>query len=385
MATEMLHVQSAAVSGNGIVESVAEAEEGWEVRFLAEPRRSPQPLWFNLECDLSEPAQIRFVWANADACLGLGSPNSLEQVRPVVCLDGGHWRRVETVAVTPRDLGGHTLTFSTPEPCETASAAFCYPYGPAELRETLALLDTVWQEQTIGLTGGSRALTRLRAGARTPEGLAAYILARQHAGETPASWLLDGLLRAVGEDDEMRRVEWWVVPFVDLDGVLAGDYGKDAFPVDFNRSWSAMPMRPEVAAVQADVERFAARFEQRLLVDLHAPGGAEKGFYQFLPREGRPRAQREAALSFTSRLADQFPGMLPHQLGRATTYPSRWNTDRTAANWAWDELEQTLGVSAETSYQGIEEGYWDTEGYRDIGGRLARAVAGWLLSRPPSG
>ncbi|MFO8007097.1 MAG: hypothetical protein R6V05_05095, partial [Candidatus Brocadiia bacterium] len=263
--------------------------------------------------------------------------------------------------------------------CRQAAAAFCYPYTPADLSRTLKALGAVWRREPIGLSGRGRPLLRLRAG--VAQGPGAYIAARQHAGESPGSWVLDGLLRAVAEGG-LPDIQWWVVPMVDLDGVLAGDYGKDALPWDFNRAWSHKPMRPEVLAMQHDLLRFAAAAEPRLVLDLHAPGGGDTGLYHFLCRDGRPDEQRKTGESFTPLLAEQFPDLAEEDLGRVPDYASRWDANHTLTNWAWDALGGTLATTIETTYQGLSEGdLLEPEDYREVGRRVARAAAAYVTSR----
>jgi hypothetical protein len=375
------------VSGNGRITGVRRVDDLWQVEFMAEPRSSPQSLWFHVQAEGAAERKVRFRWLNADACLGLGSPEALSNVRPVLQQDGAEWRRASNTRLCDREAGGQFLEFGPARACRQVAAAFCYPYGPDELRKTLDAVGDAWEARPIGMTGGGRVLTRLRAGVRSggERGPGAYVVARQHAGETPGSWVLDGLLREVAASPQgtaARAVEWWVVPFIDLDGVVRGDYGKDALPWDFNRSWRPMPMRPEVLCVQQDLRRFAEANEPRVVLDLHAPGGGESGLYHFLPREGRPEEQREASETFTACLGEQFPGFGPGSLSRVPDYPSRWSTSETLTNWVWEHLDRTLGVSVETSYQRIGEREWlDVPGYRGTGRKLSRALTGWLTSR----
>lgn len=401
MASEELKVGPAPVSGNGAVTNVRRARGAWVVEFMSEPRTSPEPLWFHLRCEGAGQRRIRFVWLNADGCLGLGTAKSLRNVRPVLRLDDGPWRRVERVRLKRRTTGGQALTFATPAACCRASAAFCYPYGPDDLERTLMETGEVWDAETIGLTGNGRRLLRLRrcpvnsrgAGSkgRRKARPGAYVIARQHAGETPGSWVLDGLLRAVAATEAgprhararhavpLREIDWWVVPLVDLDGAVEGNYGKDALPIDFNRAWSQMPMRPEVLAIQRDMRRFAGHVGRRLVLDLHAPGGGEKRFYMFLCGDDRPAPQREAGESLIPYVAAEFPEIPRHSLAVVPRYPSRWDKNHTATAWAWDHLDGTLGVTFETAYQAIGHGPWlEPEHYRDVGRRIARAAAAAL-------
>jgi hypothetical protein len=378
-----LRAGPAAVSGNGVVLEMKSGRRGWTVEFMAEPRSSPEPLWFHLECEGAGERAVRFVWRNADGCLGLHRRRDLRNVRPVIRLDEGNWQRVERVRVLKRPAGGHELSFRTPAPCERVAAAFCYPYGLRELAQTIGETGDAWQREPIGLSGEGRPLLRLQgpAGTEGAQSAGVCVIARQHAGETPGSWALDGVLRAVAASDGgvLRRVAWWVVPFVDVDGVVRGDYGKDAQPVDFNRAWSAQPMRPEVLALQRDLRRFAALHRRRLLLDLHAPGGGERSFYQYLPREGRPEEQRRAAGALASRLSASMEpfGTRPSVL--VPDYPSRWDVNHTVTCWCWDWLDETPGVCIETPYQAIGDGAWPTpDDYRKLGRGIARGVAAWL-------
>jgi hypothetical protein len=377
-------VGRAAESGNGQILRATRRRGRRHVQFMSEPRASPEPLWFHVSAEGAGGELVRFEWMNADGCLGLGGRRELAGVRPVVRVDRGDWARADSVTVRARPGGGHSLSFATPGPCGRADAAFCYPYGPADLEQTLSQLGGAWAVDKIGLTGSGRPIPRLRTrgDGRKP---GVYLVARQHAGETPGSWVLDGILRVVAgarQRDILRKVAWRAVPFVDLDGVVEGDYGKDAMPYDFNRAWLAAPMRPEVLCVQADVRSPARRAAMRLLLDLHAPGGGEHAFYIHVARDERSPEERTAGLSFGRCLARHFAELPAESLVRVPRYASRWPDAGTASSWAWDHMDGLLGVGVETSYQCVEEGAWLTpDGYREIGARLARAAAEWVAGR----
>jgi len=383
-----LRARPARASGNGVVVGVRSQRGAWVVEFMSEPRNGPECLWFNLECTGAGDRKVRFVWLNVHLCLGTGSAEAMANLRPVLRLDNGDWQRVRGVEVHQRRLGGHYVTFSTPTRCRRVAAAFCYPYGPAEMGATLKETKGFWGLERIGLTQKGREIVRLHAEAdRARRGRpGAYIMARQHSGETPGSWVLDGILRAVaGEEpgERLRRIDWWIVPFVDLDGVVEGNYGKDSLPIDFNRAWARMPMRPEVAAIQKDIRYFAQDRTRRLVVDLHAPGGGETNLYQMHCRKDRPKAERTASQSFNSYFSAQFPEQSPDRLGVEPKYASRWDLGHSLSSWTWDELDNTLGVTIETAYQLMNDGRWGERGdYRNVGHRIARAAAAWLTRRP---
>lgn len=369
----------ATMSGNGAIIDIGRGENGWTVTFAAEPRTSPQPLWFNIEVEGIDGETMHFVWENPDTTLGPSS--ELDQIRPVLRCDDGEWSRCDAVEVARLPDGRARLHFSADAPRGTVQAAFCYPYAPPNLEQTLRETGDAWERSVIGVTGQGRPLWRLRSkrGSEEDNRPGLYLLARQHAGETPGSWVLDGILRFLAEDPDgfAEQLDCWAAPFVDLDGVIAGDYGKDALPQDFNRSWEALPMRPEVHAIMADFRRFAPCASPRLALDLHAPGHATPGIYVQLPREQRPREHRVLAESFAQTLAPLFPELDGETIARPTTYPSRWNALATVGSWVWDSIG-TLLATVETSYQRIGDRPLTPEGYRDAGRRVVRAAWSWL-------
>ncbi len=378
-------VRPGAISGNGCILGVQRAGSGWEVAFASEPRTSPQPLWFHIEASGLGGAPVEFVWEHADICLG--SHTELARLRPVLRADGGDWTRVQAVTVDQLDDGRKHVRFSHAGGAEAVAAAFCYPYAPPDLDATLADAASPWERCSIGVTHEGRPVTRLRlAGERGGERPGLYLMARQHSGETPGSWGLDGILRHLASDaDEARELrealDVWVCPFVDLDGVVNGDYGKDALPWDYNRAWERLPMRASVHAIQRDLMRFRKHTQPRLVIDLHGPGHSTPGVYVQLPRSERPEAQRQGGLEFGADLAALFPELAAASLTRETTYASRWNKLSTLGTWTWDFLEQTQCVTVEISYQRLTDEPLTPDGYHEIGRRVLRAAHAWLSRR----
>ncbi len=372
------------VSGNGHIIDLRREGSGWRVSFASEPRTSPQPLWFHIQASGLSGAGVEFVWENPDICLG--DRNAIDQLRPVLKIDGGPWRRVQAVTLDETADGRRRLRFQHHGDTDSVAAAFCFPYAPGDLNATLEQTGQAWERCTIGVTHQSRPLHRLRLGGDrggTRPGL--YLMARQHAGETPGSLVLDGILRFLATDDEdapeiREALDVWVCPFVDLDGVVNGDYGKDALPWDYNRAWERLPMRASVHAIQRDLLRFKERTGPRLALDLHAPGHSTPGVYVQLPRSERPEAQRTAALEFATALGERFPELPASKIAHETTYASRWNKLSTVGTWCWDYLDETPCSAVETSYQRLTDDLLTLEDYQMIGRRVLRAAHRWLTA-----
>ena len=86
---------------------------------------------------------------------------------------------------------------------------------------------------------------------------------------------LEGLLDVVLSDSEDgswfgRNVEVLAIPFVDKDGVEAGDQGKNRKPRDHNRDYIGPSIHPSVTALRTFVPNWS-NGKLRAAFDLHCP------------------------------------------------------------------------------------------------------------------
>ena len=93
-----------------------------------------------------------------------------------------------------------------------------------------------------------------RLGGKARERL--FVTARHHCGEVTANFVIEGMLEAFFAKDALgvwlrENVELRVVPFVDMDGVVDGDQGKNRRPWDPARDYNDdRPQQyPQVAAI----------------------------------------------------------------------------------------------------------------------------------------
>ena len=66
------------------------------------------------------------------------------------------------------------------------------------------------------------------------------IIGRQHSGETHSSFIIHGLINTLVSQNpvanKMRNLfEWWVLPMVNPDGIIAGNYRTNCQGKDMNR------------------------------------------------------------------------------------------------------------------------------------------------------
>lgn len=287
----MLTFQKTADSNFAAAES--SVENGFcRIAFTPSPHNGIAKLWFRCmvrnDASADLPPQTKIILKNIHGMLGAENG----RFQPVIRTDESEWKRLPRGTRTRLPDGRILLewTVGTPRKNGFFELALCYPYGPSELGQMLSETAGYWKKDEIGVTRGDRILIRLSNQYGNPEkptrGL--YLLARQHAGEVPGSWVLDGVLRRLAE----RRAEFpvWCVPFADPDGIASGDYGKDSFPQDMNRSWGPYEfMRHETKVIGADMKEWRGRVfpDESLVLDFHAPGADETGVYTYCSAETR--------------------------------------------------------------------------------------------------
>jgi len=367
----MIRLQTSIPGGNAAHVSLRHEGDTAVVGFHPAPHGGPETLWFCFRLvDGEGTRQVHLVLHNVHNMLGGGRPQFL---RPVLRLDAADWDRLPAPQLIEHPDGRVDARWTIPAPRRHADIACCYPYGREELAALLKQTAGVWHCDTIGVSQGGRPIVRLAndygtAGSTRP-GL--YLVARQHSGETPGSWALDGMLRELAERGNDAPMVW-AVPLANIDGVEQGDYGKDNFPYDLNRAWGRPPMRHETLVLQQDIGRWRTRCKAALAMDLHAPGACEaEGIYAFLPRPGRfPQVEQPlAGAAETIRVALDCYAAAKFQ--RTADYPSRWETPNFTA---YMNSLGVPGLSIETPYGLAGELLLTREDYQEAGRRIARGI-----------
>ncbi len=369
--------------GNGLLLGVEESDGSPVLRFAAEPKNCPQALWFHFRVGGLGGRGGSFVLANPEQTLGGAdwSNNCLVWRR-----QGQPWQRTEKPRRIEAPGGRVEWAWRIDSDADAVELAACFPYQPSDLAATLEQLGGAFERADIGLTLSGRPLGRVFNRLPSADRPAVFLTARHHAGETPGSWVLDGLLRCVAGQQRLHEtMTWWAVPMVNLDDVLAGSYGKDPFPHDCNRAYGPPgPRRPEIGAVMADARRLKAASGRMFFADLHAPGHGEQANYVPLRGWDADSPINPIGEAFANAFHAACPEEIRSPKAHVTPAPGPFiYGGMSSRNWA----QTVLGVEAislEISYQGNERKYYTVEDYRRLGAALADTLADWL-SRPRPG
>lgn len=252
------------------------------IRFEAPLDSSPQSLWYFFRISGAKGLALRLIQVGLEKVLGVFESRGYSPVVPV-WKDASGWERVDErdCAFSKDPLQFSFVIEPTVDECYVA---FCFPYTLADAERFFNSLPAgMVSRKTIGKTKQQRPHPAWIVG--NPNGAEVKNLvvlsARQHAGEVPGSFVLEGFLRELtGGSDLMVRVLrttlFLVVPIVDLDCVEDGCYGKDQRPIDFNRDWSHYSFHPEIRNIVQEIDSLNERYRLVWACDFHAPqpGGA---------------------------------------------------------------------------------------------------------------
>ena len=169
-----------------------------------------------------------------------------------------------------------TYTFAP----DAKEVRFCFtiPYQQSELSKFIVRhkQNPNFSVKRLCETRKGRAVQQLYVGKIKGEPKYRILLtARHHACESIASYVLEGVLKAVladtGDGLWLRdNVEILAVPFMDKDGVEDGDQGKLRVPHDHNMDYQGQSIYPTVANLRQLVPDWSKN-KLRIAIDLHCP------------------------------------------------------------------------------------------------------------------
>lgn len=362
--------------GNGLCLGIREGntEEPVTVRFAAEPKNCPIALWFHFRVTGLAGRTLRLILANPEQTLG---GLDWSKNKPVYRSPDTKWQRTDKPIAIATSGGRTEWAYDLPKAQDAVEFAFCFPYQGEDFEAAISEIGDSFHTEEIGISPHGRRILRVRNKYRASDLPGVFLTARHHAGETPGSWVLEGLLRYVARSPKLREsVAWWAVPFVSIDDVVEGSYGKDPWPWDINRAYMHVGLkRPEARAVAVDVRRWAKECKPLLFIDLHAPGHRERENYVNIPLEDdEVFEQSPGAKPFAQAYLAQMPEDIRSSCAwkKRTSKVTRYEGLSSSA-WARKELSIDA-FTIETSYQGNEKVDYTIADYQRMGSALAETI-----------
>ncbi len=208
-----------------------------------------------------------------------------------------------------------------------------------------------------------------------------FLSSRHHCCEMMATYVLEGVLETFLADDETGRTMRSkfvidAVPFVDKDGVIDGDQGKNRIPHDHNRDYEERPLYPEVAAIQQLILSDSWHF----LMDMHCPwihSGCNETIYFPGPED---KVQEARMLRFSKVLAEEAPPGAPHFPEDNILYGTGWNVaanytaGKSIKTWAAETGRVWSVLTFEIAYANAREVTLYPDAMRNFGRAIARTI-----------
>ncbi len=265
--------------------------------------------------------------------------------------------------------------------------AFAIPYVQSNLDAFLKTVaaDAHCRVETLTRSEKDRPVEWLRFG-RLDGGATRRVLltCRHHACETMASFALEGIVRGVlgqGAAAEWLRaqVEFSAVPFMDKDGVEAGDQGKLRRPHDH---WLDYGGESRYASVRALRERFAKQ-PVHLALDLHCPHRRDETIYLATSPN---RAMAEHTKRFSELLEKLRQGPLRYRAVDNLIFGTGWNRPgeygelRSFMHWAETLKDIEVVATVELPYAAVNDVTVTPENAAAFGRDLVAAIHAYLLN-----
>ncbi|KAF6085300.1 ATP/GTP binding protein like 3 [Phyllostomus discolor] len=221
-----------------------------------------------------------------------------------------------------------TWTFQFPHSKDTCYFAHCYPYTYTNLQEYLSsihndpvrskfckirvLCHTIARNMVYVLT-----ITTPSKDGDSRKRKAVILTARVHPGETNSSWIMKGFLDYIlggSRDAQLLRdtFVFKVVPMLNPDGVIVGNYRCSLAGQDLNRNYTSLLKKlfPSVWSTRNMIRRLMEEREVVLYCDLHGHSRKENIFMYGCGGSGRCKAlylqQRIFPLMLSKNCPDKF-------------------------------------------------------------------------------
>ncbi len=202
------------------------------------------------------------------------------------------------------------------------------------------------------------------------------LTSRHHACESTGTYVLEGALESLLADWP-KAYSCLVMPFVDYDGVLDGDQGKNRAPHDHNRDYIPAPLYPTVACLQ----QFARTHQVAYACDFHSPWHQSgENDHVFLVHT---TGQRVAETNLFGALFREETATLPLRYdGQHDSLPNvGWNkeTSPTFTKYFGNRPDVKLVTSLETPYFGLKNAKVSQESLLTLGRAYGRALLRYIV------
>ena len=345
-------------------------------------------LWFYFKVISDGKKPLEFVVENASGAHQTGWRWKI--TKPVFSTDGNTWVRAQSTRYASlrhrlwrrgiKLLGKPEFRFRAPTAAETLWVAYFNPYTNTDLN---VFIEEIRNSpgvtlSSIGKSEEGRDIVRvdINGSGKKRQGKI-WVICREHPGETPASFVCEGMIQALLEHPAGKRLQevysFSFVPILNVDGVAHGYYYHNANGVNLAFDWEefrSIEARTVRDVVAKDIEKGA----MRMMINLHSANDPTKGHY-FLEMSESELSPTDR--EFQRRIFRTSNGIYSQLQGHSPV--SLWDVPGITAN----ALYHHYGVYClylESNYSRGADGSMVTpESLRETGAALVQALAQVLV------
>ncbi len=167
-------------------------------------------------------------------------PEGWKDYNAVASYDRKNWFRV------PASFDGQVLTIEHTPEYNSVFYAYFVPYSYEKHFDLIhsSQISPLCVAEHIGKTVQGRDIDLLTVGYPGKDKKKIWIIARQHPGETMASWFIEGLMKRLIDTSDavsakvLQKAVFYIVPNVNVDGSILGNIRVNAAGINLNREWA---------------------------------------------------------------------------------------------------------------------------------------------------
>lgn len=222
--------------------------------------------WFYFRLIGAKGQSCRLVIENADqASYGDGYVNYQTVVsNGETSVDDDHWMRTTT------EFNGKELIITHTPQSDSTYFSYFAPYSWQRHRQLVdkSLLSPLVRHHKLGNTLDGRVLDMLQVGEASRNKKTAWLIARQHPGETMAEWWMEGFVNRLLDNNDpgarqaLSAYTFYIVPNMNPDGSVRGHLRTNAAGKNLNRAWlePSQEETPEVFNVRNKMQETGVDF-----------------------------------------------------------------------------------------------------------------------------
>lgn len=213
--------------------------------------------------------------------------------------------------------------------------------------------------------------------------------ARHHACETSASFVLEGIIESVLNEKDLDylrdHIEFFIVPFMDKDGVENGEQGKNRIPRDHNRDYDSISIHNSTAALRSTLPMWGSGI-MAVTIDIHSPGIIGAFHETMYMVGGVDEVIERNQIQFSKLLQHYSKGEMKYYHANFLPFGVSWNTAKnytkgmTFVKWASSLEGVSMASTLEVPYANISGVPFSKDAARAFGKSIAYALNDYLQS-----